>query len=102
MLSFSRLRQHLLVLISTLLALGIDAVRFFQLCLRLRTPLVAENLFLHSQLTLYQKRHSITPLPHGRDAHCPGVAVSLVRLAVSPHCDTARDLNRLGRKSHGC
>jgi Homeodomain-like domain len=56
--SLSRLRQHLMLLASTLLALGVDAVRFLRLCLRSHTSLAAENLFLRIQLAQYQARHT--------------------------------------------
>jgi putative transposase len=39
-----------------LLTLGVDAVRFLRLCLRLRPTLAAENLLLRKQLALYQER----------------------------------------------
>ena len=39
-----------------LVALLIDAVRFLRLCLRPSATLAAENLFLRTQLALYQER----------------------------------------------
>jgi putative transposase len=48
---------HLMQLTAMLLSLGVDAVRFLRLCLRLRPTLAAENLFLRKQLALYQERH---------------------------------------------
>jgi putative transposase len=40
----------------TLLALLLDAARFFVLCLRPAPSLAAENLFLRKQLAQYQER----------------------------------------------
>jgi len=51
---------HCMTLTAVLLTLAVDAVRFLQLCLRLRPTLAAENLFLRKQLALYQERH-VTP-----------------------------------------
>ena len=48
--------RHLMQLTAMLLSLGVDAVRFLRLCLRLRPTLAAENLFLRKQLALYQER----------------------------------------------
>src|SRR5205085_5136013 len=45
-------------LTGTLLTLLVDVGRFLRLCLRPPAALVAENLFLRKQLTLYQERHS--------------------------------------------
>ena len=58
--SLPRLSQHLLPVVSTLLTLGVDAICFLRLCLRSRTSLVAENLFLRKELALYQE-HPIKP-----------------------------------------
>lgn len=58
--SLLRLSQHLRSVVSTLLALGVDAIGFLRLCLRSRTSLVAENLFLRKQLALYRE-HPIKP-----------------------------------------
>jgi len=49
---FRQLRQ----LVSTLLALIIDAVCYLGLCLRPSPALAAENLFLRKQLALYEER----------------------------------------------
>src|SRR5262245_19344991 len=49
--------HHLMQLIAILLALGVDAVRFLRLCLRLRPTLAAETLFPRKQLAPYQERH---------------------------------------------
>ena len=49
---FRQLRQ----LVSTLLALFIDAVCYLGLCLRPSPALAAENLFLRKQLALYEER----------------------------------------------
>jgi putative transposase len=48
--------RHCWQLVSTLPMLLTDATRFLQLCLRPRTALAAENLFLRKQLVLYQER----------------------------------------------
>jgi hypothetical protein len=45
----------LMPLICLLLTLRCDGLRF--LCLRSRSALAAENLFLRKQLALYQERH---------------------------------------------
>jgi hypothetical protein len=44
----------------TLLTLMVDAVRFLRLCPRPVAVLAAENLFLRTQLVVYQERH-VTP-----------------------------------------
>jgi hypothetical protein len=49
--------RHLMPLTAMVLALGVDAMRFLQLCLRLRPILAAENFLLRKQLALYQERH---------------------------------------------
>jgi hypothetical protein len=69
--SLSRLRQHLLPLASTLLALGVEAVRL------LRLSLEAENLFVRIQLAQYQARH------------------------IKPHCSTHATRIALVWLSHG-
>ena len=55
----SCLLSNLILCISMLLALIVDAVRFLRFCLRSPTTLAlaAENLFLRKQLALYQERH---------------------------------------------
>src|SRR2546427_6506720 len=52
--------RHCMTLMTVLLTLVVDAVRFLQLCLRLHPTLAAENFFLRTQLALYQERH-VTP-----------------------------------------
>jgi len=49
--------RRLIQLAMMLLALALDALRFFGLCLRPRPRLAAENLFLRKQLALYQERN---------------------------------------------
>jgi putative transposase len=44
-------------LVASLLLLIADILHCFQLCVRSRTALAAENLFLRKQLALYQERH---------------------------------------------
>jgi len=44
-------------MVSSLLLLLADTSHFFQLCVRSRMALAAENLFLRKQLALYQERH---------------------------------------------
>jgi hypothetical protein len=53
----SRLLSNLILCVSTLLTLVVDAVWFFRLCLRSPTTLAAENLFLRKQLAQYQERN---------------------------------------------
>jgi putative transposase len=48
--------RHLGSLVSTLLALFHDTLRFLGLCLRSPTTLAAENLFLRKQLAMYEER----------------------------------------------
>jgi transposase InsO family protein len=48
---------HLWPLVSSPLLLLADMTRFLQLCVRSRTALAAENLFLRKQMALYQERH---------------------------------------------
>ena len=61
--------------VSMLWTLPGDGLQFLRLCLRSRTALAAENLFLRKQLALYQERH-VTP----RRTSSP-TRVSLVWLA---------------------
>jgi putative transposase len=56
----THLLHHLWHLTCILLRLLADAMCFLRLCLRLRTALAAENLFLRKQLALYQERQ-VTP-----------------------------------------
>src|SRR5438128_2819667 len=53
----TRLLHHVLQLAGTLLTLLGDVVRFLRLCVRSPAALAAENLFLRTQLALYQERH---------------------------------------------
>jgi transposase InsO family protein len=48
--------RHLWLLVSTLLLRLDDTIQFLQVCVRSRTVLAAENLFLRKQLALYQER----------------------------------------------
>jgi putative transposase len=57
---FTDLLRNLVPLACTLLMLLGEAWRFLLLCLRPRSALAAENLFLRKQLALYQERH-VTP-----------------------------------------
>jgi putative transposase len=57
---FTDLLRNLVPLACTLLMLLSEAWRFLLVCLRPRSALVAENLFLRKQLALYQERH-VTP-----------------------------------------
>jgi putative transposase len=57
---FTDLLRNLVPLACTLLMLLGEAWRFLFLCLRPRSALAAENLFLRKQLALYQERH-VTP-----------------------------------------
>src|SRR5919108_2363288 len=57
MLRVPRLLHHLVQLIYMLLMLLVDAAHFLWLCLHSPTALAAENLFLRTQLALYQERH---------------------------------------------
>jgi putative transposase len=54
---FTHRRCTLMPLICMLLTLLCDGLRFLLLCLRSRSALAAENLFLRKQLALYQERH---------------------------------------------
>jgi hypothetical protein len=56
MLKCSSQSRRLIQLATMLLALALDALRFFGLYLRLSPRLAAENLFLRKQLALYQER----------------------------------------------
>ena len=56
----TRYPRQLWPLVSSLFLLMTDIIHFFQLCVRSRTALAAENLFLRKQLALYQERH-VTP-----------------------------------------
>ena len=60
MLRVLRSLHHLVPLTCTLLTLLVDAARFLRLGLRSPTALAAANLFLRTQLALYQERH-VTP-----------------------------------------
>jgi putative transposase len=57
---FTDLLRNLVPLACTLLMLLSEAWRFLLVCLRPRSALAAENLFLRKQLALYQERH-VTP-----------------------------------------
>jgi putative transposase len=57
---FTDLLRNLVPLACTLLMLLGEAWRFLLLCMRPRSALAAENLFLRKQLALYQERH-VTP-----------------------------------------
>src|SRR6266850_5226205 len=57
---FTDLLRNLVPLACTLLMLLSEAWRFLFLCLRPRSALAAEKLFLRKQLALYQERH-VTP-----------------------------------------
>jgi transposase InsO family protein len=57
MMGVLRLLHHLVELVSILLVLLGNTVRFLLLCLRPPAALVAENLFLRKQLARYQERH---------------------------------------------
>jgi hypothetical protein len=52
----SSLGETLLQVLSTLLTLLIDVMHFLRVCLGSSTALAAENLFLRTQLALYQER----------------------------------------------
>jgi hypothetical protein len=56
----SSLGDTLLQLISVLLTLLVDVMRFLRLCLRSSAALAADNLSPRKQLTLYQER-KVTP-----------------------------------------
>ena len=56
MLKCSFQSRRLFQLATMLLALTLDALRFFGRCLRPSPRLAAENLFLRKQLVLYQER----------------------------------------------
>jgi hypothetical protein len=58
MMRYARQLRHLGQFACTLLTLLADAVCFLLLCLRPRSALAAENLFLRKQLALYQERDS--------------------------------------------
>jgi putative transposase len=60
MLKCSFQSRRLIQLAQMLLALALDALRFFGLCLRPSPRLAAENLFLRKQLALYQE-HTVKP-----------------------------------------
>jgi hypothetical protein len=49
----SRRIRHLCQLAYTLLALGVDTIRFLRLWLRSPAALAAENLFLRTQIMYY-------------------------------------------------
>ena len=49
--------RHGILLVSLLLTLFVDILRYLGLWLRPRAALAAENLFLRKQLALYQERH---------------------------------------------
>ncbi len=60
MATLSRLIRPLVPYAGMLYALLFDATRLLRLCLRLPAAVAAENLFLRTQVALYQERH-ITP-----------------------------------------
>jgi putative transposase len=68
---FTHLRRTLTPLICMLLALVCDGMCFLFLCLRSRSALAAENLFLRKQLVLYQERQ-VKP---GRATHTTRIAL---------------------------
>ena len=78
-----------------LLTLLGDGMRFLLLCLRSRSALAAENLFLRKQLALYQERH-VKPRRATHDhPHGPDLARPLVRLAASLGRGAAGDVDPL-------
>lgn len=56
MIRYTRMLHQVLHLAGTLLTLLVDVVRFLRLCLRPAPVLAAANLFLRTQLALYQER----------------------------------------------
>jgi hypothetical protein len=56
----SSLSDTLLQLLSALLTLLVDGMRFLRLCLRSSTALAVENLCLRTQIAPYQERE-VTP-----------------------------------------
>jgi putative transposase len=52
----SRQFRHLIYLVTTLIMLIVDTVRYFGICLHPSPTLAAENLFLRKQLALYQEQ----------------------------------------------
>jgi hypothetical protein len=58
-----------------------DSFRFLALCLRPKTSLAAENLFLRKQLAFYQERKVKPPTGRQSDPPDAGAAEPLVQLA---------------------